>query len=370
MPVAAPTGTSLSAFTESTTQVTRRIEILNSDGTFWKTDAGLVGGSVSISNARKERRSFSITLDNADRSVDNYPGGFWYDKIIKLYRGVTGTNFSYEVQLGEFMIDNISQPHFPFQIEVAGRDRTKQLQLAKFGNSTTFTSGQAPETLIRNIALNGGITKFNLPGSTGKLVSKDLTYERGVERWEAVQQIADSFGYDLYFDAQGYLTMTPYVDPTTTQLVWTFLTGPDSGNLVAFKKDSADSQIYNTVVVSGAASDVVVPVTYTATNTTPTSPTRIAALGPRVYTFTSPLITTVGDATALANSFLKIHALEQFELNFESIVYPWLDVNSIVQFVDPLPIAGQPDRFLLTDLTIPLGLSSMSGVGKRVTIVG
>lgn len=365
-----PAAAAIAGIQGSTTQVTRRIEILNADGTMWKSNADIISGSVSISNSRKERRTFEVVLNNKDRSVDNYPGGFWYDKIIKLYRGAVGDYFSYEAPLGEFVIDGIDAPHFPYQIHVSGRDRTKALQLAKFANLTTFVSGQAPETLIRTIAFNGGITKFNLPTATGKTVPKDLSYERNTERWEAVSQIADSFGYDLFFDAQGYLTMIPYPDPTYGGTVWTFQTGPSVGNMASYTKASSDSQIFNSITVAGAASDIAIPVSVTVTNTQPDSPTSIARLGTRTWTFTSPLIGTVADATQTAMSFLKIKALEAFVLEFDSIVFPWLDVNQIIKFVDPQPITGQPDRFLLTDLTIPLTLGPMSGTGKRITIVG
>jgi hypothetical protein len=365
-----PNAAAIAGFLASTTRVTRRIEIYNSDGTMWKSDAGIISGSVSISNSRKERRTFELVLNNQDRSLDNYPGGFWYDKVIKLYRGAVGDYFSYEAQLGEFVIDGIDSPHFPFQTHVTGRDRTKTLQLAKFANLTTVAAGQSPETLIRTIATNAGITKFSLPTSTGKTVPKDLSYERDIERWEAVSQIADSFGYDLFFDPQGYLTMLPYPDPTYGGTTWTFQTGPAVGNMASYSKSSSDSQVFNSITVAGAASDIAIPVSVTVTNTQPDSPTSIAKLGTRSWSFTSPLIGTVADATQTANSFLKIKALESFNLDFDSIVFPWLDVNQIIKFIDPKPITGQPDRYLLTDLTVPLSLGPMSGTGKRITIVG
>ena len=373
MPVVAASGAALTAIQGSNTQVTRRIEILNADGTVWKSDAGIISGSVNLSNSRKERRTFDLTLDNSDRSLDPYAtvagDSFWYDKLVRLYRGAEGPNFAYEAQLGEFQIDTISQPHFPFEVKVAGRDYTKKLMLDKFANSTTFAAGQAPETIVRNIALNGGIDFFNFP-TTGKLINKDLTYERNTERWEACAQICDSFGYDLFFDAQGFLTMSAYVDPTLGGASWIFQTGEGVGNIASYGKSTADSQIFNSITVSGAASDIIIPVTVTVQNTQPDSPTSIARLGTRSWTYTSPLIGTTTDAYQTAISFLKIKALEAFELTFQGIVFPWLDVNQIIQFVDPLPIAGQPDKFLLTDLTIPLTLAPMTGTGKRITIVG
>ena len=82
------------------------------------------------------------------------------------------------------------------------------------------------------------------------------------------------------------------------------------------------------------------PVYYNAKNTEPTSPTRIAAIGERLYTYTSSFITTVAQAQEVANNFLKVHALEQFEISLESIVIPWLEVGESTHRAANGPSAG------------------------------
>lgn len=72
--------------------VVRDVEIYESDGkTLWAPALGdrLVDGSVSVSYGDNERRTLDITLDNTDNLLRSNPTGFWYDKIIKVYRGVT-----------------------------------------------------------------------------------------------------------------------------------------------------------------------------------------------------------------------------------------------------------------------------------------
>jgi len=365
-----PNAEALAHLLGPSTQVTRRIEILNSDLTPWKTDAGLITGSVSVSQSREERRTFQVTLDNEDGSLNNYPGGFWYDKIIRIYRGITYPGGFYETQLGEFLIDNISSAHFPDDVEVSGRDYTKKLLTSKFTQATSFAANQAPEQLIKTIAQNGGISsaRMVLP-TTGIVLDKERTFERGVERWKAIKEIATAFGYEVFFDAQGYLVMQVYRDPVTTPEVWTFDTGP-YGNMISFRKSASDTRIYNSVVVTGEATDVAVPAFGIAKNTEPTSPTRIAAIGERVYQYTSSFITTNAQAQDVANKFLKVHALEQFEVSIDSLVFPWLEVGEIIVFLDPTPNPFEPTRYLLSDLTIPLELGAMQGAAKRVSVVG
>ncbi len=276
----------------------------------------------------------------------------------------------WETQTGEFMIDTVSEDHFPYTVKINGRDYTKKCMLSKFATATTFASGTAIETAIKAMAQNAGIVKFLMP-PTGRALGKDYSYERGVSRWEAMKGIADAFGYELFFDAQGYLVMREYLDPVESPTAYTLATGPLQGNLVSYSKTVNDTRIYNKIVVTGESSDaIVIPVSAIATNTLPDSPTRIAKLGERVYQYTSAFITTTQQAQDVADAFLKIHALEEFDLNFSSISLPWLEVGEIVEFLDPRPNEGQPTRFLLSTLNLPLGLGSMSGNAKRISVVG
>lgn len=73
-------------------QVTRRVEIYESDGnTLWAGDVSnrLIAGNVNLQYGDNERRSMDLTLKNDDNLLRSRPNGFWYDKVIKLYRGVT-----------------------------------------------------------------------------------------------------------------------------------------------------------------------------------------------------------------------------------------------------------------------------------------
>lgn len=385
MTVLAPPPDAVAAILGPTTEITTRVEIYEEDSNGqlvqWKQDLaiGMVDGSVNVSQSRDERRSLDLTLENIDGELDNYPGNFWYDKIIKIFRGVRWETFDFaranqvethtwETQIGEFLIDSIETQHFPHTVHVTGRDYTKRLLLSLFPHSTTFIAGTPIESAIKIIALNAGITKFNLP-NTGQQLGDKVTYDRGSDRWGAVKQLAESHSLEVYFDSRGYLTVRPFEDPTTSAEIFTFETGPERGNIATFAKKSEDTRIFNHVVATGEGSDMDL-VGAEALNYEPTSPTRIQELGDRVYIYTSPLIKTQEQAKSVASNMLKIMALEAFEIGLEAIVIPWLEAGYIVRFVDPNPNPGEPQRYLLTDFTIPLKLGAMSVTGKRVTIVG
>jgi len=141
--------------------------------------------------------------------------------------------------------------------------------------------------------------------------------------------------------------------------------------LTNFKKKTGSARIYNHIVVTGESGDASTPPVWAqAENTTPTSPTRIAKLGRRTFFFTSAFITTTAQAQEVANRFLKVHALEQFDVSLESLLAPYLDANIVGEFIDPKGSPSDPTRFLITNLNMPLVLGQMSSTAKRITIVG
>jgi hypothetical protein len=374
VPITPPSASIESNLLGPSAQITRRIEIYEADGiTLWAgidndTPRLVTGGAVSVDGTRDERRSLDLTLDNLDSALRPTPGGFWYDKILKVYRGITIPTESYEVQVGEFMIDRITAANFPRTIKITARDYAKKLMLNKFTQDIIYTAGSTLEQLVQDIAASGGITKFVMP-VTGVTIGKDFPFTHGTSRWDAVKQIADSYGYEVFFDNQGYFTMRAYQDPVSSPTVYTFETG-QFGNLVSYDRSTDDSRMYNHVAVYGGSTDgTVAPVFAEAINTEPTSPTNVAKIGDRLYEYASEFITTVAQAQDVANKFLSVHALESYELSFQSIVFPWLEANTIIEFIDPDAAPEDPTRFLMDTFTIPLDLSPMSATAKRVTIV-
>lgn len=358
------------------TRVTRRVEFYEEDNsTLWKTSSqiGLVGGEVTVDQSRDERRTLNLEIDNTDNDMVITPGGLWYDKIVKVYRGVVAADgTTWEAMLGEFLIDNLKQNSWPHNIGLTCRDFTKKLMLDKFTTTTSFATNQPVEEVIRTIAINGGIApgRINFP-LTGKSTGRVYTFDRMVSRWDAMKQIATDYAFDLYFDQNGYLRLETFTDPYLDPPQYTFQTGED-GNIEKFDKSLNDSRLYNHVVVTGGTDDPEnsLPPFAVATNDDPASPTSIQQIGRRSYFYTSSFMTTEAQCQAVADKFLKVHALEQFDVGIDALVVPYLEAGITVNFFDPLPAGGQPTKYLLSSFGIPLGLESMTASVKRVTQVG
>lgn len=364
-------------------RIRRRVEIYESDGTTpWdieRWDARLTDGQVTVDRERDERRMCDITLENNDNAlkIDPY-NGFWYDKILKVFWGIryyssSGQEKLWETQIGEFMLDQITEARFPNEVKVTGRDYVKKCLSSKLKTSLSFDQFTPIEQIITAMAANCGITKFAMP-YTGEGFAKDVAFERGTERWNVMKQLADSIGYELYFRGDGFLTMRPYGDPTLSPLMWIFNQSPLDGTIVEYERTTNDSRIKNHIIVTGSTSTDLAGLSTTAfaeaINNDPLSPTRVDRIGDRTEPIESDFITTRQQAEEMANTRLRISALEEFSINFSSLIIPWLDAGDIVGIVEPGESEFVPNRFLLANFTMPLQLGAMAGVGRRVTVVG
>ncbi len=350
------------------TIITRRVDIYEQDGTtVYLLDRGIIDGTVTVDNSRDERRMLDLELDNSDGALKHYPGGFWYDKVIKVFRGVQLPHGNrWEVQQGEFIIDDITSPDFPNTTTIKARDYTARLLLSSLTRATSFTKGQKIEDVIKAVALNGGALKFNLP-TTGVTLAVDTFFDRSTTRWAIVKQIANDFGYDIFFDRYGYLTMQLMPDPATGSEVFTFKTGQPDGSLASYTKHTTSTQLKNHIIVYGTAStNATVFAEAVVADSSPVSPKEI---GDRVQEVQSAIISTTAQAQALADSMIKVAALEDYDVSLTSIVLAFLDVNQIVGFIDPDPDPIDPSRFLLTSFSIPLKLAGMDAVAKRISLV-
>ncbi len=275
----------------------------------------------------------------------------------------------WETQIGEFVIDNLSDENFPYQIKITARDYMKRMIDSKLSQDETFVAGTNVTDLIIALARNSGITnQINVPGMAATL-SVDFAYTRNTPRADIAIEAAKGIGQQLYFNNQGILTMEPLPDPTTDATVQTFKTG-SNGNLVKINRSTNDSNLKNHVVVYGAPDGDSIPFFGEAKNTDPSSPTRIAKIGDRYTDFQFDTVNSDADCVALARKFLKVSALETYELSYDSVVYPHLDANVVVQILDPKAYDFEPDKYLMDTLNIPMSLVPMSATGKRITLVG
>jgi hypothetical protein len=277
----------------------------------------------------------------------------------------------WEVQLGEFMIDRITEPNRPREIKIVGRDYIKKLMLSKLDTSTAYAAGGSLDTVVTALAANGGVTKVR-SGIAGIPVASAITFDRTTSRWDAIKSLCTSAGCEAYMDAWGYLVTRKFRDPLTSPITLKLSTGDPDGNLIAFERSSDDSRLFNYIEVTVEdPNSATAGIKYSgiAQNNNPNSPTRISRIGRRSDYQTSTLFTSNAQCLAYANTLLSIAALESYDLSWTSLVFPWIEASDIVEFDDPSSVWEGPDRYLLSSFNVPLGLEGMTGSCKRVTVV-
>lgn len=328
------------------------------------TSAYAISSHVSLGNGRAISVHYPLTPSQyAATQFSNFlrTAMAWLNPVVPIQ--------TWETQIGEFMVDRISEANFPYDVKITGRDYVKKCMLSKFAQATQFTEGSPLEGLIGDLAANAGITRTLLP-ATGVTVASSFFFDRGTSRWDAMKQIATAYNYEIFFDATGYLTIRPFRDPSTTAPVLWVKTGID-GQMATYQKSTSDASLFNHILISGESSDSqTIPVFAESINNDPLSKTSIQEIGDRYWEYSSPLIVSTDQAQTLADSYLAIKALEEFELDFDMLMLPWLEVGDIIGWIDPNPRPGDPSSFLMTSMTLPLKLGPMSAVGKRTTIVG
>lgn len=277
----------------------------------------------------------------------------------------------WDTQIGEFVFEDIdTDSEDPTLMRVTCKDYTARCQHAKLPTATTYTAGTSFDGFIRAQASNSMCFKQSVP-PTGKTLPKDITYEADTERWKIMKETSTALGYEIFFNAQGYLVLRPFQDPLLTPATLRLSEG-DDGNLVQKSSKASGIRIRNWIVARGESSDAtVLPVWAEAKNDQVGHPARISKLGPRFDSFTSPLLTTTAQCQETANNLLRVAGLEEFTMSFSAILFPWLECGEIIELEPDSndDSIAEPERYLLSTLSFPLDMSPMSGSGKRVTII-
>lgn len=273
----------------------------------------------------------------------------------------------WEVQLGEFMIDNIEETDGPpHTLKISGRDYSKKLDLCKFVDPLIFQTGTSVDDVLLALLNLAGIKKFIVKSGAGTLTA-NFQVQSEQSALDAIKNLSSGYVFEWFFDNNGFFIARQYRDPSTSNATSYLRTGGVDGNLIGFTRTSSDENLKNHVIVISDKGKT----TYRgeAKNTNPSSPTRIARLNDRLSIIRNSLPDSDAACQKLAERILAVSGLETYSVNFTSLVFPWLEVNEIQDFTDPRYPAEYPKRYLLTDLSIPLGLGGMTGTSKRIVVV-
>jgi hypothetical protein len=302
-----------------------------------------------------------------------------YGVELFVYRGVEyGPGDQELVPVGVFVITQVTvtEDENGQVISLQGSDRSIRVSRNKFldpfqiANGTTLEDGLT--SLLRD-RYSDVETDFPATGVT--LPDVVIEAQSGGDPWAAAVSIAEAFGYDLAFDADGVARMKVIPDVTIDDPVETYQDGAEAV-LTTLTRTFDSSRAYNGVVVTSESTRTDVPFRVIAFDENPNSLTyRFGDFGEVPFFYTSSLITTVDQAAVTAAALLRKATGQSEAVEWAQIVNPAHDVLDVIRVKrDTVNLAGLGlrtgavplDFVLLIDrLQVPLAPSGvMSAVAR------
>jgi hypothetical protein len=329
-------------------------------------------GTVSIDSRRATRRTMSMTVADADGTLVPGPTGTTgiittFGSEIRLFRGVRYVDGTEELApLGVFLVTalTVTETQTGRDISLSGSDRSIRIARNRLADPYRIDSGTPVEDAIGDLLRNRWAdVEVDLP-ATGRTTGT-RTFGAGAESdpWKSATDIAEAFGYDLAFDADGVARMRVVPDPSEDDPADIYRDG-DEAVLLEVSRAFNNETTYNGVIASSEASDVETPVRGEAWDEDPNSPTyRYGPFGevPRFYT--SSQITNGEQAATVAQSQLQRELGRAEAVEWSQVVNPAHDVLDVVRIVRP---ASRLDSVILIDrLEVPLDpAAAMRGTAR------
>lgn len=333
-----------------------RVQMFTSDGRV--IDIDHTGGSVTIDATQSVRRTCTVTATDLSlipiRPSDQLAV---YGAKIRIERGIDYQDGSDPelVPLGFFRVDRVEGDPDLGPVTISGSSMEAVLA------DDPFITPYSTRGVTMAIAAITGIIEDSIPDAVvvGKATDGPIgttTWDAQADRWQAITDCATAIGAQVYCDADGQFVIANQPDVATSQVAWTVDAG-ETGVLITATRAYDRDGMYNVVVASGEnTEDNVPPVSATAEDDDPTSPTYVGGPFGRVTQFySSATLTTLAACQQAANQLLAQAVKPSATVSVESAPNPLLDAWDVLRVT-----YGNGDRELhqIQSFDLDLGNSS------------
>lgn len=298
---------------------------------------------ITIDRRSDIRRTGSATIVHSellDALKTETSGLEPYGAEIRVRSGfVRGDSTTALVNVGFFLIEDITWTEDESSFEVTFKDRSSVLERSQFGTPIdasgklvhTFINDALFETLPRvELVIDSDITNIHLPGGT--------TYRAG--KLAAIQEAAKSVGAEFFFDADGIarVTAVPFLDtingPGSPD--WIIDAGAN-GVMISYNRSISRANAYNKIHVWGAPKDEDTPQPYaSAEDDNPASPTYYGGRFGRVdLRIERQELTDSGQCLEYARAYLRNSIGLSRSIDISLLGNHALDVGDIILAVYP-----------------------------------
>lgn len=312
----------------------------------------VLGGTVTVDEASKVRRTLSMTVANTDLdpvAASDLLSPFTTD--LRVWVGITLSDGSVEsAPVGVFRLTSVTRSSVRQALALAGSDYSWVVAQGRFLTPWVTTAGGLVSSEIAAIAQSAvpGLPMLDLTGS--RALTSAATWDR--EPWDAVTQLAQSLGAEPFLAQSGLQLVLRPVPRVSGSPVWSCDAGSPTANLTDVSVGLSSDGVFNAVVA--ASSGPGAPVSAIAYQTTgPLAWSRVHR--PRFYS--SPMLTTVEQCQSAASAILARSVAFSRQIAPSAVPNPALDVGDLITVVLP---SGAQEQRVVTRITIPLGPGEMA----------
>ena len=369
-----------------------RLRFLNPDGTtafaldndnrVRRNKAFIADGQLTVNLQNGQRRTASITLDNTNEEFAYQYGKLWFGQEIALDEGLLLPNGQpYFIQQGVFVINDPSN-------DVNPSGNTMQLPLVdKWSNLDGSLRGNLEGTYNVAVGTNifnpivsllaedrgngipldnttpiftnyyNGMTQTLPDGTTASMVNAPytLTVEGGSTKADVILGLTGMVNAWVGYDPSGALRIDPSQDDIadiTKPVVWTF--GTDETTLLGMSYNIKKSEVYNDIIIVGAALENYTQPMARATNYDPSSDTNVNIVGRITYREEQSGFATTTQCSDLAVWKLKRMSVLQKAVNISCSQLMHIRENELVEIRRTDKDGSPVERHLIQGFSRPL----------------
>lgn len=343
----------------------------------------VVGGTIQVDRTAAQRRRCSFTAIAIDDAIDNRFGDLVpatsddflapFGSTVKIERGIVGHE-NEMIPLGTFRLTSAKVDDTADGLAVACEATDLSVAVSRYKlvyayapvAGTNYVT--AIRTLLNSRAPAGVIWTFNSVDTT-YTTPKGMVFDVGDDPWDAASKMAASIGYEVYFDREGIINITPVPDLTSMENLtpdWEFVEG-ENCTMISLSNDLNSDPGYNGVVVSSDTSDTA-PIRAAFWDANPESATYyLGPYGTVPYFEQLEGITTTKQAQDAAKGLFSKIAGVTSQLNLTTIPNPLLDPNDVIQVTRGR--SKIDDTYLVDALDIPLGAGDSQSITCRGKVI-
>ncbi|MBM0274139.1 DUF5047 domain-containing protein [Micromonospora tarensis] len=326
------------------------------------TDITIADGDVTLDGTAQVRSTLELTTSGTLWPVRATDLLAPYGNEVFVRRGIRYTiGLTEWVSLGYYRIDSTEQDDAPDgPIRVLGQDRMAGIVEGRLTAPRQFaastTRGALLSALITEIYPWATI-EWDSTGVRDAAIGRQILVEE--DRYAACAELVKSVGRIWWWDHRGVLVVrTP---PLSTEPVWEASHG-QLGVLLDLGRRLTRVGAHNGVIASGEGADTAAPARALVVDATRDSPTQWGGRFGKVPRFySSPFITTDGQAWTAAASLLMAELGLPYSVDFEAVPNPALEPFDTVR----LRYRGRSEVHVIDRLTVPLTVEQPISAATR-----